>query len=199
MNAEVHARGGMTRYALDDDPKRLAFTFSRYKFVARMLEGKKRVLEVGFGDGIASRIVRQHVGELDAIDADPLSVDEANFSRSSHWPIQFSQADILARPLPGYDAAFCLDVFEHIVDEDRLLENLRACAPLVLVGSPSKESQKYASKLSIEGHVNCKSGYELKASMQRYWKHVFLFSMNDEVVHTGFYPMAHYLIAMGVE
>jgi hypothetical protein len=25
---------------------------------------------------------------------------------------------------------------------------------------------------------------------------VFLFSMNDEVVHTGFYPMAHYLFAV---
>jgi hypothetical protein len=23
-----------------------------------------------------------------------------------------------------------------------------------------------------------------------------LFSMNDETVHTGFYPMAHYLIAL---
>jgi len=22
--------------------------------------------------------------------------------------------------------------------------------------------------------------------------------MNDEIVHTGFYPMAHYLMAMGV-
>lgn len=26
----------------------------------------------------------------------------------------------------------------------------------------------------------------------------FLFSMNDEVVHTGYYPMAHYLIAVGI-
>jgi len=25
---------------------------------------------------------------------------------------------------------------------------------------------------------------------------VFVFSMNDEVVHTGFYPMAHYLLAV---
>jgi hypothetical protein len=32
--------------------------------------------------------------------------------------------------------------------------------------------------------------------MERYFHAVFLFSMNDEVVHTGFAPMAHYLIAV---
>jgi hypothetical protein len=34
--------------------------------------------------------------------------------------------------------------------------------------------------------------------MTRYFQNVFVFSMNDEVVHTGFSPMAHYLFAMGV-
>jgi len=32
--------------------------------------------------------------------------------------------------------------------------------------------------------------------MDRHFYNVFLFSMNDEVVHTGFYPMSHYLLAM---
>ena len=26
----------------------------------------------------------------------------------------------------------------------------------------------------------------------------FIFSMNDEIVHTGFYPMAHYLFGIGI-
>jgi glycosyltransferase involved in cell wall biosynthesis len=33
--------------------------------------------------------------------------------------------------------------------------------------------------------------------MERFFHNVFLFSMNDELVHTGFIPMAHYLIAIG--
>jgi hypothetical protein len=33
--------------------------------------------------------------------------------------------------------------------------------------------------------------------MAKFFHHVFIFSMNDEVVHTGFYPMAHYLLALG--
>ena len=32
--------------------------------------------------------------------------------------------------------------------------------------------------------------------METYFDNMFLFSMNDGVVHTRFYPMAHYLIAV---
>jgi hypothetical protein len=56
--------------------------------------------------------------------------------------------------------------------------------------------QPYASPLSKEGHVNCKTMPDLKALMQRFFHNVFMFSMNDEVVHTGFYPMAHYLLGV---
>ena len=52
---EFQARGNerlglMTSWAYFDDPKRLAFTFARYKFVAKMLSGCKHVLEAGCGD-----------------------------------------------------------------------------------------------------------------------------------------------------
>ena len=33
--------------------------------------------------------------------------------------------------------------------------------------------------------------------MERYFNNVFMFSMNDEVVHTGFHKMAHYIFAVG--
>jgi len=65
-----------------------------------------------------------------------------------------------------------------------------------IIGTPSLESQAYASKASKEGHVNCKSAPDLKELMQRHFHNVFLFSMNDEVVHTGFHPLAHYLFAL---
>lgn len=40
-----------------DDPKRLLFMLARYKFVARMLSGKQKVLEVGCGAAFGARIV----------------------------------------------------------------------------------------------------------------------------------------------
>lgn len=38
----------------------------------------------------------------------------------------------------------------------------------------------------------------LKKLMSDYFYTVFMFGMNDEVVHTGYLPMAHYLFAVGV-
>jgi 2-polyprenyl-3-methyl-5-hydroxy-6-metoxy-1,4-benzoquinol methylase len=193
-----HKVGGMTADYWERDPKRLAFVLARYKFAARMLEGKARVLEVGCADGFGSRIVRQHVGELTAVDIDPASIEEARVNDSRRWPVRFWVHDIMAEPLPGFDAVYCLDVFEHIEDERKFLANLRACAPVAVIGTPSLESQAYASELSRKGHVNCKRGPDLKRAIEQHWKHVFMFSMSDEVVHTGFQPMAHYLIALAV-
>ncbi len=166
-------------YVLEHDPKHLVFTLARYAFVAKMFVGMQRVLEIGCGNGIGAMIVRAEVGELLATDID------------TH--------DILDGPFPGYDGVYCLDVFEHIADEDRLLTNLRACAPVCIIGTPSKESQVYASALSKEKHVNCKSGADLSALCARYWRHVFMFGMNDGTLHCGHFGMSHYLIALCVE
>ena len=193
-----HEAGGMSAYEWERDPKRLLFILARYQFVAKMLQGKRSVLEIGCADGFGSRVVRQHVGGLVAVDIEQESIDAAKRGVSARWPITFQRHDILAYALPYYDAVYCLDLFEHIADEELLLTRLYSCAPVCVIGTPSLESQKYASKLSIEGHVNCKSGEELRASCLNHWTHVFMFSANDEVVHTGFSPMAHYLFAVCV-
>ena len=64
--------------------------------------------------------------------------------------------------------------------------------------SPNVTSDAYASEASKKGHINLKSHDQLREDMQKYFKNVFMFSMNDEIVHTGFGPMAHYLFAVGV-
>jgi len=78
--------GLMTSWAYLDDPKRLAFTFSRYKFVAKMLSGCEHVLEAGCGDGFATRIVVQEVKALTAVDFDSEFVADANARMSDRWP-----------------------------------------------------------------------------------------------------------------
>lgn len=200
--AKTHLVGGMTADYWERDPKRLAFVLARYKFVARMFEGKGRVLEIGCADGTGSRIVRQHVGYLKATDIEAASLIEANERQSAVWPVEYVLHDMMDFPLAdqGFEAAYALDVLEHIerAAEDRFLANVRASAPVVIVGMPSLESQRYASALSRAGHVNCKTGNELRDTLKRHWREVFLFSMNDETVHTGFSPMAHYLLALGV-
>ena len=195
--------GIMTNQVWYDDPRRLVFTLSRYKFVSKMLQAKQKVAEVGCGDGFGSRIVQQTVGHLDLYDFDPIFVDNANEQNCEKWPVNAHLHDILDGPLVQiYDAAYSLDVMEHIPEtkEDIYLENLKnsLCEKgVVIIGMPSLESQTYASPQSKIGHINCKSGPDLEKAVLRHFEHCFLFSMNDEVVHTGFHPMAHYLFAIG--
>lgn len=194
--------GIMNNQVWHDDPRRLVFTLSRYKFVAKLLAGKQRALEVGCGDAFASRIVKQEVQSLTVLDFDPIFVADIQDRADPRWPMQSAVHDMLSGPYPGtFDAIYSLDVLEHIeqANEARFVENIirsLSAEGVLIVGMPSLESQAYASVQSKLGHVNCKSGKDLQALFARYFHNVFLFSMNDEVVHTGFAPMAHYVIAV---
>jgi len=194
--------GIMANESWNQDPKRTLFTLARYKFVARMLSGRERVLEVGCADAFGTRIVQQAVSKVTAVDFDPIFIADVNERMNPHWPFEAFVHDMLADSVPGkFDAAYALDVLEHIAahDEHRFIANtVRSLTPegVAIFGMPSLESQTYASPQSKAGHVNCKSGEELKATLEHHFHSVFIFSMNDEVVHTGFYPMAHYLLAL---
>ncbi len=196
--------GLMTNQVWHDDPRRLAFVLARYKFVAKMLSGRERVLEVGSADAFGTRIVQQEVEYVEVTDFDPVFIADINARPSARWPLTAVLHDMLEAPYPGhFDAAYAVDVLEHIPreQEDTFIRHM--IAPLAshgvcILGSPSIQSQAYASPPSKAGHVNCKSAPEFKTVMQKFFHNVFVFSMNDEVVHTGFHAMAHYLWVMGV-
>ncbi|CAM2138773.1 Methyltransferase [Pararobbsia alpina] len=198
----VSQLGLMTNESWNQDPKRTLFTLARYKFVAKMLGGRRKVLEIGCADAFGTRLVQQAVAEVTAVDFDPVFIDDVHARMNPSWPMTAFVHDMLDGPVPGtYDAIYSLDVLEHIApeNEDTFLANaLRSLDAngAMIVGMPSLESQAHASPQSKAGHVNCKSGKDFKATLDRYFHNVFVFSMNDETVHTGFYPMAHYLIAL---
>ena len=58
MIVEIKKAHGISRLGLHankqwhEDPKHLLFSMARYKFIAKMLSGKKNVLEAGCGDGL---------------------------------------------------------------------------------------------------------------------------------------------------
>lgn len=207
---ELKQKQGLTKLGVEKnanwhtDPRRLVFALSRYKFVSKVFSGKSRVLEVGCGDAFPTRILLQEVGAVHGVDIDPLFIDDANERMDPKWPFTCAVHDITSGPVPGtYDAAFSLDVLEHIPKEqdDIYFANIAASLTetgVLIVGMPSLESQAYASPLSKIGHINCKTGGELKAVAEKYFHNVFIFSMNDEVVHTGYQPMAQYLFALCV-
>jgi hypothetical protein len=197
--------GLMTNQAWREDPRRLSFILARYKFVAKMLSGRSSVAEVGRGDAFGTRIVLQETQDLIVYDYDPILIEDVVHRGDPRWPVKAQRHDILEAPLPTrHNAIYSLDLIEHIpvTQEGRLLRHL--CDSLsdkgvLIIGTPSLESQCYASPQSKIDNINCKSGRMLKALFKEYFHTVFIFSMNDEVVHTGFHPMAHYLFAVCCE
>jgi 2-polyprenyl-3-methyl-5-hydroxy-6-metoxy-1,4-benzoquinol methylase len=195
--------GLMTNQAWTDDPRHVLFTLSRYKFVAKMLTGRNHVLEIGCADAFGTRLVVQEVKRLTASDFDPTFVADVLARMDDRWKFDCRQHDLLTGPFPeSFDGAYALDVIEHIAPEQEglFVGNLvRSLTPegVLILGSPSLESQAHASPPSKAGHVNCKTGKTMRALLERYFHNVFVFSMNDEVVHTGYFPMAHYIFGIG--
>lgn len=203
--------GPVNRATLTRDPRHLGFMLARYKFVAKMLEGKSHVCEVGCHEALGTLIVAKEVQHVHAVDVMQDVIEFCQNEYAPHAPnISFQAADVISSLPPSptspdgtYEAIYLLDVLEH-VDPDQegvFLRNL--CKRLgahgvMIVGLPSLESQAYASPVSASQHINCKTREGLRETMGYLFENVFLFSMNDEVLHTGFGPMSQYLFAVGV-
>ena len=193
--------GKNTTKILHESPRNLLFTLSRYKFVSKMFDGFGKVLEVGCQEGFGSHLISPVVNQLDCVDFYNPYIESSN-RRCIMKNTSFSARDILDGAIGSdYDGIFSLDVLEHIQKEDENVFMKNICSSLsedgsVIIGMPSLESQLYASEPSKIGHVNCKTAPDLKALMEIHFKNVFLFSMNDEVLHTGFHPMSHYLLVL---
>jgi 2-polyprenyl-3-methyl-5-hydroxy-6-metoxy-1,4-benzoquinol methylase len=196
--------GPWTSYSLMFDPKHIAFVLARYKFAARMLQGRRSVMEVGCGDGFGLPLVAQAVGHLHCVDWDQRLLD-GNARRLRHLGnVTYLKADV-NRETPGIkvDAAYWIDVLEHLdaAAESTVLGNIIHCLPddgVLLTGTPNKAASQYASPHSERAHINLKTMEELRTLMQRHFHNVFLFGMNDEVLHTGYAPMCHYLWSLAV-
>ncbi|MBI5195201.1 MAG: methyltransferase domain-containing protein [Nitrospirae bacterium] len=197
--------GPYTSHIWRNDPRHLCFLLARYKFCAKILEGKKEVLEVGCGDSFGTAIVLQTVEKIHAIDIEPLVIED-NIKRVGYGSkCSYEVLDITTRHLnKEFAGAFALDVIEHIPAEleTKFMTNIsRSLKPdgICIIGTPNINAQQYASPESAEGHINLKGAQSLKDLLLRHFSNVFIFSMNDEIVHTGFYSMAHYLFAVGIQ
>lgn len=194
--------GPSTAASYVGDTRHIAFVASRYKFVSKMLEGAGDVLEVGCGDGFGAPFVGQAVARLVCTDIDePLLADNRRrFGAFAN--MTFEWHDFRVAPYSrSFDGIYLVDVLEHVFpDEEKVFcDNVFASLGehgVAVVGVPNKAADIHASAMSRKGHVNLKNHAEFRALLKTYFHNVFMFSMNDEVVHTGYSPMAHYLFAV---
>ncbi len=203
--------GHNTSSVLDYDPKLMVFTLSKYKFVSKMLAKKRSVVEISCTDGWGSLFVSRTVENLLGTDFYRPHIDDAKeYIAPRCQNLTFMGYDILDGPLSGhgkvegqFDGAYSLDVLEHIDPEQEALYMSNIAQSLTedgvfIVGMPSLESQTYSSEVNRKAHINCKTEEGLIALAEQYYRNVFSFGMNDEVLHTGFGPMCHYRMAICV-
>lgn len=200
--------GGPSSYSLTHDPKHLVFVLSRYKFCAKMLQGKKTVLELGCGDGIGLPLIAQVVEHMYCVDWEERPLESIRRRLFEHIKnVTLIRLDPTEAPLNiNVDAVFSIDFIEHIDPEKEttLLDNIVSCLPengVLVTGTPNICAREYASPCSAIQHINLKSMQSLRELMERYFENVFMFGMNDEVLHTGFAPMCHYIwsVAAGLK
>jgi 2-polyprenyl-3-methyl-5-hydroxy-6-metoxy-1,4-benzoquinol methylase len=198
------------------DPKRIAFFMARYKFAGKMMRDCESVLDVGCGDGMGTIgfLNETKAQSIVGVDFEPESI---NYAWNDMLPalralrpndagrVEFFHSDFMewAASQP-FDGVVCLDVIEHIE---------RAAAPafiakmadhlsghgVCVVGTPSLAGEQFASVHSRAGHINLYDPARLHDELAKQFARVFMFSMNDEIVHTGFDKLAHYLMAVCVK
>jgi len=204
IDTEPVSLGPLTSFSLLEDPKHMCFVLSRYKFCSKILEGKENILEIGCGDGFGIPIIAQNAKYVLAIDScDRLIVGNSQRLKKIK-KVQFKNLDICkAVPDKTFDGVFSIDVIEHLDPhlETPFMVNSCKCLKedgICIVGTPNITASKYATPRSRVQHINLKGHKTLRDLMSKYFENVLMFSMNDEVIHTGYDPMAHYLFGIGV-
>jgi SAM-dependent methyltransferase len=198
--------GPMTGGTWRRNPDRLVRLLSHVDFVAKHMEGKARVAEIGCSDGFAAPVVERRVGCLDLYDFDVAWAEYATKSGCDFRVHDIVQDGALTarKGVQPYDGIYALDVLEHIRpdDEPRAMRNI--CASLqphgvFIAGCPSLEFQQYASDLSRRGHVNCKNGDDMRGDLLHYFHNVFLYGSNGHTIHLDMVKMACYLFCLCTE
>ena len=196
--------GPWTSYSLLHDPRHMCFVLARYKFCAKMLQSKKTVMEIGPGDGFGLPLIAEGADRVYAVDWDARLLKGMQRRLAHLTNVTYLNVDLNERSLDAtVEAAYSIDVIEHLEPryEGRFMSNVVRClAPngVLITGTPNVAAAQYATHRSRVQHINLKSMESLRALNERYFENVFMFGMNDEVVHTGYASMCHYLWSVGV-
>ncbi|QVL55942.1 MAG: methyltransferase domain-containing protein [Simkaniaceae bacterium] len=183
-------------------PRRVLHCMSYYKFASKLIGKGKRVLDVGCNEGLGTFLVGKECGFAKGVDFDEDAIIQAQKNFNEPF-VEFEAGDFLKiKDTGNWDAVINFDVIEHILPEHAhdFIEGIaKELTPegLCVIGTPSKISQDFASEVSKKGHINIYSHERLEAEMREHFEFVFMFAANDEVVHTGYLPLAHYFITVG--
>lgn len=200
QKSKIFSVGPYYSYQFIHSPRHILFSMARYKFALKMIGEQKQILELGCSDGLGTYCLSEFATGVLGVDFDKESIDWAKDNLTSD-NLKFRQDNFLGQKYGEFDAVVAYDVVEHIYENNEaaffqtILSNLKETG-IFIIGTPNIENRKF-SKEHVDGaHVNMYSADRLIKTLNNYFNHVFLFSQNDEMIHTGFYPLAHYLLGL---
>ncbi len=189
------------------DIKHVSFTLSRYKFASKMVmyQDKISVLELGCQEAFGSLVFEQNVNleKYVGIDFDHDAM-QWNYNNILGEKFIFIEDDFLkCNKIENqkFNLILSLDVIEHIdkkYEDDfcKVISGHITDDGVAIIGTPSVYMNPYACDASKEGHINLYDQKRLYSLMDKYFNNVFIFNMNDEIIHTGFAPMSCYIFAV---
>lgn len=193
-------------HAMKTDMKHFLFTFARYKFVMKMMTGTDlSVLELGCNDGLGTMFFEQSgkCRTVVGVDFDKESIRWAKENLTSSVT-SFYEGDFFDKtcyPAGKYDVITSLDVIEHIESKDEdafiklFVDNLSDDG-FAVIGTPSLAMYQHTSEKNKHAHINNYSQERLTKLLKKYFWNVFVFGMNDEILHTGMYPLTAYIMVV---
>jgi len=193
--------GKFFSHMLINNPRWVLFTFARYKFATRLV-GQSPILDIldlGCNEGYGTLLLTEYGHRVTGVDADADAIKWAKSNMGDK--ANFIGGNFLGKHYGNFDAVVSLDVVEHVKNTEKYFETVTSNLKkdgFCVIGTPNSTFTPYSSEIARIGHVNLFSAERLRDTTRQYFNNVFLFGMNDEVVHTGFYPMCNYLFVLGV-
>lgn len=197
--------GPHSSYEWNNSRRQLLFTAARYKFAMKIIgnlyePNEKTILDLGCSDGFGTYYVAEYARSVMGVDFDEDAITYANTVNQGK-NIKFKLENFLGKKYGSFDGVVSFDVLEHIYPENEAvymntaIDNLKDSGTFV-IGTPSLENQQYSKENVTGAHVNVYKGEELYKMLKTYFYNVYLFTQNDEMIHTGHLRMANYLIAV---
>jgi len=180
-------------YQFVNNPRKILYTMSYYKFAAKMIGSRKKVLHVGCGEGLGTWLLAKECGYARGIDTD---IDSIRVAMNT-WTdkiISFEAIDFFLMKKEEFYGLVSVDLpLPH--EKSRFFKHITGYIShdgVAVIVTPNVISEQYVNSAGENGYWK-----QLLREMEQYFHHVFIFGATGEVIHTDFLMSSPYLILMG--
>ena len=190
------------RKLLLSNPLMATVRFARYKFVSKMLSMDDAILDVGCGEGFSAFYYSKFCKSVTGIDIDKIKAKSWNEYKKPKINFFLFDANQINKLKSKANCIVNIDFIEHIEKKEgiQFIKNCKKFlesqkdkkSKMLIIGTPSYYSRKYRAKHNLQIHKYEYKPDELNEICKKFFTRTFMFTMNDELVHTGFNKLGWY-------